>query len=155
MRTEQQRFFSHVIKGPTPESCWIWTGAISDDGYGIFWRKDSITGKDAPMRAHRYALLLIHPDLTNLHALHRCDNTLCVKATAEPDTHLIPGTRSENMADRARRGRSNLQRRPTKSKTDRAESARILREITLRDGYSQKAVDELMKDIPAEQLPLF
>ncbi|MGH1978638.1 hypothetical protein [Rothia sp. L_38] len=59
------------------------------------------------------------------------------------------------MSDRSRRGRSNLQRRPTKSKTDRAEAARTLREITLKDGYKQRAVDELMKGIPAEQLSLF
>lgn len=107
------------------------------------------------MRAHRYALSLIHENLTDLHALHRCDNTLCVKATSAPDTHLIAGTRAENMADRSRRGRSNLQGRPTKSKPHRAEAARILREITLRDGYNQQAIDELMKGIPAEQLTLF
>lgn len=71
MSKEQQRFFSHVVKGSAPESCWIWTGAISDDGYGIFWRKGSNTGKDAPMRAHRYALSLVHDDLTDLHALHQ------------------------------------------------------------------------------------
>lgn len=155
MRTEKERFFSHVIKGSAPESCWIWTGAISDDGYGIFWRKDPNTGKDSAMRAHRYALSLIHENLTDLHALHRCDNTLCVKATAQADTHLTAGTRAENMADRSRRGRSNFQGRPTKSKTDRAEAARTLREITLKDGYKQQAVDELMKGIPAEQLSLF
>lgn len=107
------------------------------------------------MRAHRYALSLIHENLTDLHALHRCDNTLCVKATAQADTHLTAGTRAENMADRSRRGRSNFQGRPTKSKTDRAEAARTLREITLKDGYKQQAVDELMKGIPAEQLSLF
>lgn len=107
------------------------------------------------MRAHRYALSLIHENLTDLHALHRCDNTLCVKATANGDTHLIAGTRAENMADRSRKGRSNLQGRPTKTKSERAESARTLQEITLRDGYKQQAVDELMKGIPAEQLSLF
>lgn len=154
-RSEPERFFSHVVKGPAPESCWIWTGAISDDGYGIFWRKDPSNGKDSPIRAHRYALSLIQDDLADLHALHRCDNTLCVKATAQADTHLTAGTRAENMIDRSRRGRSNFQGRPTKSKSHRAESARILREVTLRDGYSQKAINELMKGIPAEQLTLF
>lgn len=107
------------------------------------------------MRAHRYALSLIYDDLTDLHALHRCDNTLCVKATAQADTHLIAGTRAENMRDRSRRGRSNFQGRATRSKTDRAAAARTLREITLRDGYMQQAIDELMKGIPAEQLSLF
>lgn len=34
---ELERFWSHVVKGPDPDDCWIWTGAISDDGYGRFW----------------------------------------------------------------------------------------------------------------------
>ncbi|WP_237234485.1 hypothetical protein [Rothia nasisuis] len=155
MNKEQQRFFSHVVKGPSLESCWIWTGAISDDGYGIFWRQDPETKKDTPIRAHRYALSLIQPELTNLHALHRCDNTLCVKATATAYTHLTAGTRAENMTDRSKRGRSNFQNRKTTTKADRAEAARSLRAITLKTGYSQQAIDQLMKGIPPNQLALF
>lgn len=121
---EQQRFFSHVIKGPDSQSCWLWVGAISDDGYGIFWRKDKDTGKDAPIRAHRYALLILSGEEgigSEHHALHRCDNTLCVKATDDASSHLTLGTRSENMIDRSLRGRSNFQRKSA-SKAQRAAS---------------------------------
>ncbi|WP_420367101.1 hypothetical protein [Curtobacterium sp. L1-20] len=34
--TAPERFWSHVVKGPAPADCWIWTGAIGDDGYGRF-----------------------------------------------------------------------------------------------------------------------
>lgn len=153
--SEQQRFFSHVIKGPNPESCWIWTGAISDDGYGIFWRKHPQTGADAPMRAHRYALSLIAPagDVA-LHALHKCDNTLCVKATADSNTHLAYGTRAENMADRARR-RTVATITGGVGKKQRAAAARKLRQLTLDEGYQQFRVDELMKGVYARQEALF
>jgi hypothetical protein len=29
---ELDRFFRKVIKGPAPDDCWIWVGAIADDG---------------------------------------------------------------------------------------------------------------------------
>lgn len=106
------------------------------------------------MRAHRYALSLIHGELGILHTLHRCDNTLCVKATAEADTHLTAGTRSENMADCSRRGRSNFQSRAA-SKAQRAAAARELRGYTLTHGYSQSKVDQLMKGIDPQQGTLF
>ncbi len=35
--SDVERFYSHVLKGPEPDSCWLWLGAISDDGYGRFW----------------------------------------------------------------------------------------------------------------------
>lgn len=31
---EIARFYSHVVCGPTPSDCNIWTGAIGADGYG-------------------------------------------------------------------------------------------------------------------------
>lgn len=31
---EISRFHSHVVCGPTPSDCNIWTGAIGKDGYG-------------------------------------------------------------------------------------------------------------------------
>ncbi|MFW0120251.1 hypothetical protein ACN08Y_10095 [Rothia sp. P5764] len=154
--SDAKRFNQHIIKSKDPAGCWVWVGAISNDGYGIFWRKNPQTGKDQAVRAHRYALALVHGELgQDLHALHRCDNTLCVKATADEASHLILGNRAENMADRSRRGRSNFQIGATQSKEQRAEAARKLRLITLRKGYDQQAVNELMKGIPAGQLPLF
>lgn len=36
-RHEEKRFWEKVIKGSGPSACWIWVGAIGDDGYGRFW----------------------------------------------------------------------------------------------------------------------
>lgn len=36
--TFEQRFWKHVmLLDDSPESCWIWVGAIRDDGYGRFF----------------------------------------------------------------------------------------------------------------------
>ncbi|QRZ61799.1 HNH endonuclease [Rothia sp. ZJ932] len=158
MSKEKERFFRHVVKGPDLSSCWIWTGAISNDGYGIFWRKDPVTGKDSPIKAHRYVLLLLSQDAQlpeGAQALHKCDNTLCVRASRDGSTHLVLGTRAENMADRARRGRSNLQSNQRSSKKQRAQAAREIRDYIKRKGYSQDLIDQLMKGSIAGQQTLF
>lgn len=55
----EERFMSHVVKGDTPGACWIWIGAIGDDGYGRFWMRDDVTGEDKMLRPHRFALLRV------------------------------------------------------------------------------------------------
>jgi hypothetical protein len=32
--SEAERFWAKVVRGPGERDCWIWTGAIADDGYG-------------------------------------------------------------------------------------------------------------------------
>lgn len=145
----------------TPQGCWIWIGAIGDDGYGRFWMPDEDTGEEKMLRPHRYALLralnLDPNDVTHLHALHRCDNPLCVRATAGEDTHIVLGDHGENMAERSARGRSNLQviRYDPQARAARAQNARTLRAWTIKHGYSQTKVDELMKYVDPDQGALF
>lgn len=152
---------SHVVKGEMPGACWIWTGAIGDDGYGRFWMHDDATGEDKMLRPHRYALLRVldldPAEVAHLHALHRCDNPLCVRATAGGDTHIVLGDHGENMAERFERGRSNFQatRYDPQARATRAANARALRAWTVEHGYSQAKVDELMKYVDPEQGALF
>jgi hypothetical protein len=100
--SDVERFYSHVLKGPDPDSCWLWLGAISDDGYGRFWI-GTPNGQRA-VATHRFALVTVHGRLAAIEgsiAMHWCDVPLCVRATLAPSTHLLLGTASENMADRA------------------------------------------------------
>lgn len=54
---ESSRFWSHVLRGPHAVSCWMWTGAIGDDGYGRFWIHDDTAPKQQrAVRPHRWAL---------------------------------------------------------------------------------------------------
>jgi hypothetical protein len=53
---EIARFHSHVVCGPTPSDCNIWTGAIGADGYGRFYLMRD--GVGFCVRPHRYALAI-------------------------------------------------------------------------------------------------
>lgn len=90
------RFWSKVHRGPEG-ACWIWLGAIADDGYGRYYLHDGAGGM---VRPHRYAYALAREvELEELDELmHSCDVPVCVNPS-----HLMPGNHTENMRDRARR----------------------------------------------------
>lgn len=87
-----------------------------------------------------------------------CDNPLCVRAEATAGSHLFLGDHSENMRERAARGRDNLHGLTflRRSRAERAADSRALREFTLAHGYDQDAVDRLGRGLVMEgQTQLF
>ena len=85
------RFWSKVTK---TESCWIWTGGRSGNGYGLFWTGNyRLNGSPIWMMAHRFPYQDIHGDVADgLELDHLCRVPLCVN----PD-HLEPVTHAVNM----------------------------------------------------------
>lgn len=80
------RFWAKVEKSAT---CWLWTGAVSDTGYGSF-----NTGNKTWMGAHRYAYRrLVGEPVEGMHLDHKCRNRRCVN----PD-HLEEVTPRENAS---------------------------------------------------------
>lgn len=81
---------------PEPNSgCWLWTGSLSNKGYGLFY----LNGKSC--RAHRVSWEIFKtPIPAGMLVCHTCDNPPCVN----PD-HLYVGTPRDNTQDMLRRGR--------------------------------------------------
>ncbi|WP_249139118.1 DNA (cytosine-5-)-methyltransferase [Actibacterium sp. MT2.3-13A] len=83
--TDHERFWSKVEK---TESCWDWTAALNEKGYGIFWSND----QDRSVRAHRFAYEQIDGEIPDgLELDHLCRNRKCVNPA-----HLEPVTGKEN-----------------------------------------------------------
>ncbi len=154
-----ERFYSHVLKGPHADSCWLWLGAISDDGYGRFWI-DTAVGQRA-VAAHRFALATVHGGLAaieGLTAMHWCDVPLCVRASLSPSTHLLLGTASENMADRALKKRMpspNAVKWRRLSRVERSARSRRLRDALKTGGWDEELVRELVHGIDPQHPTLF
>jgi hypothetical protein len=103
------RFCSKVKRGG-PDDCWEWQGYRDRMGYGQ-------VGMSGPRRneyAHRVAWMIVNgPIPDRMCVLHRCDNPAC----CNPAHHFL-GTRSENMADKVRKGRQHRGERHPRARLD-------------------------------------
>jgi len=96
--TDAERFWKKVDRSSGPDACWLWTAA-QQRGYGAF--RISGSGGRHQVNAHRVAYALEFGGLTpKVHVLHACDVPLCCNPK-----HLSTGSRSDNMADAAAKGR--------------------------------------------------
>lgn len=88
------RFWSQVSRASKDE-CWPWIGSCTEGGYGRM-----MIGRKMFM-AHRLSYEMHIGEIPAEHEIrHRCDTPGCVN----PD-HLLTGTHTQNMHDRAIRGR--------------------------------------------------
>jgi hypothetical protein len=103
---EIARFWAKVVKGPGQRDCWLWVGAIGDDGYGRLWLRRE--GRVQVVRPHRYAVALAHGvtlDADQVVEHETCDNPICVRAEIASTGHLWPSTQAANLARMGQRHR--------------------------------------------------
>lgn len=86
--TATERFWTKItFEG----DCWLFTGQVSDSGYGVFWYQ----GRNMP--AHRFAWnVILKKPLARRKTLHHkkeCRSKLC----CNPD-HLTPMTRAKHAS---------------------------------------------------------
>ncbi len=91
-----RRFWKYAHKA---DGCWLWTGTLRPDGYGVL----GLGGrKDGLIRAHRLSWIIRGLDLPdNMIVCHKCDTPPCVN----PE-HLFIGTHLDNHTDMKLKGRS-------------------------------------------------
>ncbi|MGW4101469.1 MULTISPECIES: hypothetical protein [Mycobacteriaceae] len=156
---ELERFESEIVRGPGPEDCAIWTGAIGGDGYPRFWvRRDG--GDRIMLRGNRYALAAARPGVPLEpweRALHGCDNPVCVRVSTPGEVgllHLVTGSQRDNMQmmGRSRRGGGRtIVRRGEHGVADRRARAVALREA-VRHGWDAEAVAAALLGSPEPTL---
>ncbi|NQX29861.1 hypothetical protein HQQ81_21140 [Microbacteriaceae bacterium VKM Ac-2854] len=158
--SSRDRFWSHVIKGPAEDDCWIWVGAIADDGYGRFWTKAG--GRQRVLRPQRVAYELItgRPLTEEVMLLHWCDVPLCVHATVDAATsHVREGTNRDNMLDRSQRGRyagpSTALGQRGVARSERAQRSRDLRAVLLEHGWDRERMAAAATGVDENQPALF
>ncbi|MDJ0344244.1 HNH endonuclease [Streptomyces sp. H10-C2] len=83
-------------------ACWVYTGGLSDDGYGRFWAAAGpAENRSDVVRPSRWMWAAHHgPIPDRIVCRHRCDLTICVRPEC-----LELGDQVDNLMDAARRDR--------------------------------------------------
>ncbi|ASD24225.1 hypothetical protein B7495_18245 (plasmid) [Cryobacterium sp. LW097] len=158
--TEVERFGSHVVKGPATDDCWIWTGAIADDGYGRFWTKDGDDQKVYRPQRFTYQLDTGKALPSSVLLPHSCDVPICVHTVRDAaESYLSEDTNKTNMLDRAQKNR-HANRWPAwqfngLAREEGAQRSRDLRDVILTHGWDPERMSAALAGVEETHPRLF
>lgn len=93
--------------------CWLWTGKLSDSGYGLLSMRLPGRNGPVPVRAHRLSYEQEYGQITDESCvLHKCDVRSCINPY-----HLFLGDRKDNAQDMISKGRDSSQSTVNRAKT--------------------------------------
>jgi hypothetical protein len=98
--TSLERFKQHVVfLDDSDDSCWIWTGALRDDGRGRTW----VEGRENERRAHRVAWEFLNGQSLprGMRLVPECSHPQCVRhwRLARRYDAIFPGRRTDRTRD--------------------------------------------------------
>lgn len=100
MKSVVERIFDKIVRIPIA-GCWVYTGAVTDFGYGIIGLGTRKQGIDRTHRViYRHFVGEIPP---KMFVCHRCDVPSCCNPS-----HLFLGTNQDNVNDMIAKGRNSL-----------------------------------------------
>lgn len=137
------RFWSHVVR-PEWTDCWIWTGALSDQGHGRFW-----VTSDRVVIADRLSWVWANRDRPVPEVVtHDCDSPPC-----QNPGHLRAGDRSSN--GREYWARVGLPGSPLNDRRGARKRAEALRRAALSGGSLGEALEPGLSQLDLGQDPLW
>jgi len=96
-KTIEERFWPKVDKTPNELGCWLWRGALKENGYGVVLYEGSMK------RAHRVAYILEHGEIpSGLVIDHKYSTRGCPRHCVNP-SHLQAVTQKQNLENKGPR----------------------------------------------------
>jgi hypothetical protein len=143
-----------------PDDCWLWTGAISDDGYGRFWTNDGARPKVVRPQRYTYELATGSSLPSDVMVLHSCDVPTCVHADTDPFvSHVQGGSSRDNMLDRAQRNCHANQWSSWRFRglggNERGQRSRALRAVILDHGWDPERMGAVLVGVKKTHPRLF
>lgn len=90
-----ERFWNFVYDKSNPEDCWLWSGALNTNGYGVFGFAKKVH------LAHRWIYEQLKGKIPEgMMLCHKCDEPTCVNPN-----HMFIGTALDNARDAIAKGR--------------------------------------------------
>lgn len=145
------------MEGPRDTDCWIWTGALGDDGYGRFWVGRA--GNQRTLRPSRIAYALAEGTSVDHHPVVEhlvCDNPICVRADGTRFDHLLGSTQAANLSRIKMNGRSSrrVYRRRIGSRQETYRRSKAIRDA-VKDGWDSEKIARALALVDDAQLSLF